>query len=77
MYILIRRFFALLVIISFLHSCNNNCDCSEEWDSSITYVIDDLVSHNDTCWVSKGRGRGVKPGPWLENGNDIWLVCDD
>lgn len=66
----------LICYISIIaYSCNQNCECNEEWDSTITYVKDDIVNHDGKCWTAVAQGRGIVPGPWLENGNDIWEEC--
>ena len=70
----------LLIISSItvlLSSCQKKCDCTQNWDSSITYVNDDLVSHDGKCWVAVAQGRGIEPGPWMQNGNDIWELCGE
>lgn len=76
MIILKKVFLILLIITTLLTSCNNDCNCSEDWDASLRYFPDDLVLHNDTCWISIGTGTGIDPGPWLQNGNDIWIPCE-
>jgi hypothetical protein len=70
------KFLIFLILIAFLTSCKNDCNCSDDWDVSIRYFPDDLVFYNDTCWISIGTGR-IRPGPWLQNGNDIWIQCED
>lgn len=67
----------LLVITAILTSCNDNCNCSEEWDVNIQYLKDDMVSYEGTCWVAIAGGWGVEPGPYLEDGNDIWFECEE
>lgn len=66
----------LLVFITFLSSCKNDCNCSENWDDSRQYLIDEKVSHNGKCWIAVLGGRGIEPGPFLENGNDVWIECE-
>ena len=71
------RTIVLLALTTFLISCGNDCNCEEDWDQSIRYFSDDLVFHNDTCWVAVAAGRGIEPGPYLQgNGNDIWVECE-
>lgn len=53
------------------------CSCSQNYDSTITYVTNDMVSYNGTCWYAVAQGRGITPGPWMMNGNDIWKECSD
>ena len=76
---LMRNTLFLLIILSAIinTSCQKKCDCSENWDSNLTYVKNDLVLYNDKCWEAIGQGRGIEPGPWLENGNDIWEECNE
>jgi len=70
--------FVLIIVISiFTASCQKKCDCTQSWDSSFTYVKNDLVSYDGTCWKAAAQGRGIEPGPWLQNGNDIWEECQD
>ncbi len=67
--------FSIILIIT---SCvKKNCNCTVTWDSSITYVKNDLVSYNQKCWIAQGQGKGIEPGPWLQNSNDIWVECSD
>mgnify|MGYP000094000431 FL=1 len=47
----------------------------QDWDPEVTYVRDDLVNYDGKCWKAEAQGRGIIPGPWLENGNDIWKEC--
>lgn len=73
-----KKILALSIIISvFTISCKNECDCTQDWDSSLQYSKSDLVSYDGKCWRAIAGGRGIEPGPWLENGNDIWEVCED
>ncbi|MCF8239438.1 MAG: hypothetical protein K9I85_14850 [Saprospiraceae bacterium] len=52
------------------------CNCKDEWQSAIKYEVDSKVWYHDTCWINPNTtGRGILPGPWLENGNDIWIMC--
>ena len=66
-----------LVISIFITSCQKKCDCSQSWESSLTYVKNDLVSYDGKCWKAVAQGRGIEPGPWLQNGNDIWEECNN
>ncbi len=71
-------FFLILLSTTLLFtSCKKACNCSETWDNDKTYVKNDLVLHDGTCWKSKAQGKGIEPGPWLENGNDIWKECEN
>ena len=70
-------FILTLVINIFIASCQKKCDCSQSWDSSLTYVKNDLVSYDGKCWEAVAQGRGIEPGPWLQNGNDIWEECNN
>jgi len=68
--------FNLIIALSFFTiSCKKKCDCTQAWDSSITYVKDDLVTYDSKCWKAVAQGRAIEPGPWLHNGNDIWEEC--
>lgn len=60
-----------------LISCNKEpeCNCVNDFDETITYVENDFVFHDGTCWRAEAQGRGIEPGPWLQNGNDIWRAC--
>jgi hypothetical protein len=57
--------------------CSKKCNCKHEWDKTITYHKNDKVLYHDTCWISISQGRGIVPGPWLQNSNDIWKPCDN
>ena len=70
-------FTLILVICIFIISCEKKCDCNQSWDSSLTYVKNDLVSYDGKCWKAVAQGRGIEPGPWLQNGNDIWEECNN
>ena len=70
-------FILILVISIFITSCQKKCDCSQSWDSSLTYVKNDLVSYDGKCWKSVAQGRDIQPGPWLQNGNDTWEECNN
>lgn len=71
-------FTTVLSIGLVLISCNkNDCNCTNAWDSNTTYIENDLVSHNQKCWIALAQGKGIEPGPWLQNGNDIWEECND
>jgi hypothetical protein len=60
-----------------LVSCNkSDCNCTNPWDINTTYIEDDLVSHNQKCWIAIAQGKGIEPAPWLYNGNDIWEECN-
>ena len=73
-----KPFLAITFLLGTLAiSCNQTCDCSEPWDETVTYVKNESVSHNGQCWEAVAQGRGLEPGPWLQNGNDIWEECDD
>ena len=72
---LLPLFFMLTLF--FLSCKKDTCDCMENWDDSIQYFESDLVWYNDTCWVALHGGRGIIPGPWQQNGNDIWMVCEE
>ena len=72
------KIFVILILLTFSFiSCNKSCDCKETWDTDITYSKDDLVSYDGQCWVAITQGKGIIPGPWLENGNDIWEECTE
>lgn len=64
-----------LFSLSLLYSCNKDCNCTSSWSSTQTYSKGDLVSWNGTCYKAVAQGRGIEPGPWMQNGNDIWEVC--
>jgi hypothetical protein len=68
--------FCLIIGVGlFTVSCSKKCNCSENWDSTTTYVEDDLVLYDGKCWKALAQGRGIVPGPWQQNGNDIWKEC--
>jgi hypothetical protein len=60
-----------------LFACSKKCNCRDAWDKTFTYGKGSLVTYHDTCWIAKSQGRGIVPGPWLENSNDIWVLCED
>ncbi len=70
-------FVLALVFGIFTTSCNKKCNCNQSWDSTVTYYKNDLVSYNGQCWIAVAQGKGIEPGPWLQNGNDIWEECTD
>jgi len=74
---ILKVLLTLSITAASLTSCKNDCNCSENWEASIRYSTGDLVFHNDTCWICRGGGRGIEPGPFLENGNDVWFQCED
>lgn len=53
--------------------CTDLCRCPDQWENEITYHAGDIVQYHDTCWTASSQGRGIVPGPWQQNGNDIWL----
>lgn len=71
-----RKLLILLLLTVFLIGCKDKCDCNEGWDNNIQYLIDEKVSHNGKCWIAVLGGRGIEPGPFLENGNDVWIECE-
>lgn len=56
-------------------SCNR-CDCNEEYNDQITYKKGNKVLYQGVCYKAIHQGNGIEPGPWLENGNDIWEICE-
>ena len=68
-------FILILVISTFSNSCKKKCDCNKSWDSSVTYYKNDLVLYDGKCWIALAQGKAIEPGPWLQNGNDIWEEC--
>lgn len=74
--------FALLILLSLaMTQCTKEkdrtpCSCTQNYDSTLTYFPNDMVKYSGKCWYSVGQGRGIKPGPWLINGNDIWKECN-
>lgn len=70
-----KNLIVLIFLSSFIISCGNSCDCNQNWDSTLIYVQDDIVSYDGKCWIAISQGKGIEPGPWLENGNDIWEEC--
>ena len=69
-----------LVLLMFLslNACTEDpCDCTEDWEESKSYSMDSLVKHNGECYKAISSGRGILPGPWMENKNDIWVLCED
>lgn len=53
-------------------SCSPECICTDDFNDAVTYSKGDVVSYAGTCWKADAQGKGIIPGPWLENGNDIW-----
>jgi hypothetical protein len=53
-----------------------HCHCTQNYDSTVQYVKNDMVNYNGICWYSVYSGRGIIPGPWQQNGNDIWKECN-
>jgi hypothetical protein len=68
--------YLLIILTAGLGSCRKRCDCTRKWDRKETYVRGDLVSHKGRCWEAREQGSGIEPGPWMHNGNDIWVECD-
>lgn len=71
------KYLVLLFLISLFYSCSDSCDCNQDWDPDITYVSNDKVAYDGKCWIAVAQGRGITPGPWLQNGNDIWEECTE
>ncbi len=65
-----------LLAVQLVSSCEKNCNCSENYDAAKTYYKGDLVKYDNICWEAEMQGRGIIPGPWMENGNDIWKECE-
>lgn len=65
------------ITLMFTSCSKSDCNCTNPWDINTTYFEDDLVSHNQKCWIAIAQGKGIEPGPWLYNGNDIWVECID
>ena len=72
-----KTLFIALLFVGSVSSCQKKCECTENWDSSTTYIKNDMVSYDGKCWKATAQGRGIVPGPWLQNGNDIWEICND
>lgn len=70
----VKLILALGIILLQL-SCKSECNCTEEWDEDKIYVANDLVNHNGECYEASAQGKGITPGPWQQNGNDIWMLC--
>lgn len=67
--------FVLLILGLGFTSCNKKCNCTDDYDANITYVKGDLVKYDGKCWKADAQGKNITPGPWLQNGNDIWQEC--
>jgi putative component of membrane protein insertase Oxa1/YidC/SpoIIIJ protein YidD len=67
--------FTIFISITTMNSCKKKCNCSENYDATRLYDKGDLVIYNGKCWKASSRGRGITPGPWLQDGNDIWKEC--
>ncbi len=68
--------FAMLFFsIFFFASCQKRCSCIMEYDENVTYKKGNSVSHEGKCYKAISQGRGIKPGPYRQNGNDIWKEC--
>lgn len=72
---------SIVLIGTLIISCKKNnlekhCDCynASPWDSTKVYNRKDIVSYDNKCWVANTQGK-AKPGPWLQNGNDVWKEC--
>lgn len=74
-----RYYFFIIALILSLSSCasNDRCDCTQDdaFDKMELYVSDDIVYYSGDCYIAVEQGKGIVPGPWLENGNDIWKLC--
>ncbi len=77
MKILFKTLSCTVIVIGLLHfsACKKHCRCDLIWDPSVTYVSGNSVSYNNKCYVAIAQGRGIVPGPWMQNGNDIWKEC--
>ena len=61
-----------------LEKVDFNCQCTGNvFDPTLSYNQFDVVEHNGSCWEALAQGRGITPGPWLVNGNDIWIICEE
>ena len=67
--------FTIFISITAMNSCKKKCNCSENYDATRLYDKGDLVIYNGKCWKASSKGRGITPGPWLQDGNDIWKEC--
>lgn len=74
---IVLRVIAIAVVFFILNSCKDQCEYTEEWDDSTTYVRGESVTYSGECYIAVNQGRGIIPGPWLENGNDIWELCTE
>jgi hypothetical protein len=72
---LLNAFFLSLVILNFVLASCTRCDCKETFDSNKVYQKGDLVIYSGKCWKAVTQGQGIVPGPWQQNGNDIWTEC--
>ncbi len=71
-------FFYFVLTFLLITSCQKSkCNSTEEWIPTVTYAVNEIVWYNDTCWVAINQGRGIEPGPWLQNENDVWMPCLD
>ncbi len=61
--------------ILILQSCEKRCNCSANYESTRKYFKGDLVTYDGKCWKAVNEGLGVTPGPWLQDGNDVWKEC--
>jgi hypothetical protein len=73
---MICGFSFLIAMLCNLSSCEkeSKCNCTEEFDSMVTYVPGDYASYNDTCWHAYFQGRGVRPG---SEKDDVWEFCSE
>jgi len=69
--------FGITISALMVSSCQKKCNCKDDFDASVTYYKKDLVSYEGKCWKATTQGRGIIPGPWMQNGNDIWEECTD
>jgi len=51
------------------------CNCTQAYDANVIYHPTDMVGYDGKCWYAVAQGRGVTPGPWLQNYNDVWKEC--
>lgn len=69
---------AFIICIIAIPSCSKKCNCKNDWqDYPVLYHEGDKVWYHDTCWIAIAQGWGIEPGPWQQNGNDIWKPCED
>jgi hypothetical protein len=67
----------LLLVLTFSCGKSEKCHCPDSYETATNYKPGDIVDYQGLCFISIGYGRSITPNTkFLNNGNDIWIVCE-